>query len=315
MLHLHSTHGATAIDVASEGPPPAEEEELEQQRQREDERPEIVSLPRRTDSEPEPALSSGLLTPANRSMDRTAPPSELDEQPPLKALRLSAEQPSASEERGNDVVTQAQSSTEGAPRPRSRSPRALDSSTQPWLRLTQEERQERLRELERLPMCLRPPDQQEEAENHLVCFNPKFREQERKRAESAGEVRLDDLSPEVREQFIGESGADQAKWYRILKTNPQALIMHHGKAVAALRSQWPDRVIGSRMVRRLKPQRGIGSAPKPKSRFCVLGHQDPDTAFLRVYAPTPAVEVMMVYNTPCIGSSQHRSSSTSRCWT
>eukprot|EP00971_Amphidinium_carterae_P037358 734344-Amphidinium_carterae.6 len=49
------------------------------------------------------------------------------------------------------------------------------------------------------------------------------------------------------------------------------------------------------MVRRLKPQAGIGTAPKPKSRFCVLGHQDPDTALLRVYAPTPAVEVMMAY--------------------
>eukprot|EP00971_Amphidinium_carterae_P082332 1627861-Amphidinium_carterae.1 len=119
--------------------------------------------------------------------------------------KLSTEQASTSETRGEDVDTRASACDEAVqPRPRSRSPRAQTSATQPWLRLTQEERRDRLRELERLPACLRQtsPSDQQEAEDHPAYFNPKFREQERKRAEAAGEVRLADLSPEAREQFL-----------------------------------------------------------------------------------------------------------------
>eukprot|EP00971_Amphidinium_carterae_P186925 3710393-Amphidinium_carterae.2 len=129
----------------------------------------------------------------------------------------------------------------------------------------------------------------------VTRFNHKFREQERRRAEAAGEVRLEDLDPETRRKFEGPNGADEAEWFGILKTNLQALVVHHGAAAETLRAQWPERIVGSRMVRRLKPQAGIGTPAKPKSRFCVLGHQDPDTALLKVYAPTPGVEIMMTF--------------------
>ena len=39
-----------------------------------------------------------------------------------------------------------------------------------------------------------------------------------------------------------------------------------------IRKERPDRVINSRMVRRLKPQEGTFQKPKAKSRWCVLGH-------------------------------------------
>eukprot|EP00974_Lingulodinium_polyedra_P126906 11200101-Lingulodinium_polyedra.AAC.1 len=48
------------------------------------------------------------------------------------------------------------------------------------------------------------------------------------------------------------------------------------------------------MVRRWKPQEGLGAPPKAKSRWCVRGHHDPDAEGLQVYAPTPQTEALMV---------------------
>ena len=63
----------------------------------------------------------------------------------------------------------------------------------------------------------------------------------------------------------------------------------------AIRKEQPDRVINSRMVRRLKPQEGTFQKPKAKSRWCVLGHQDPDAADMFTYAPTPQTESIMMF--------------------
>ena len=54
-------------------------------------------------------------------------------------------------------------------------------------------------------------------------------------------------------------------------------------------------MINSRMVRRLKPQEGTFQKPKAKSRWCVLGHQDPDAADMFTYAPTPQTESIMMF--------------------
>ena len=59
-----------------------------------------------------------------------------------------------------------------------------------------------------------------------------------------------------------------------------------------IRNERPDRVINSRMVRRLK---GTFQKPKVKSRWCVLGHQDPDAADMFTYAPTPQTESIMMF--------------------
>ena len=50
-----------------------------------------------------------------------------------------------------------------------------------------------------------------------------------------------------------------------------------------------------RMVRRLKPQEGTFQKPKAKSRWCVLGHQDPDAADMFTYAPTPQTQSIMMF--------------------
>ena len=62
-----------------------------------------------------------------------------------------------------------------------------------------------------------------------------------------------------------------------------------------IRKKQPDRVINSRMVRRLKPQEGTFQKPNAKSRWCVLGHQDPDAAEMFTYAPTPRTESIMMF--------------------
>eukprot|EP00971_Amphidinium_carterae_P219898 4365246-Amphidinium_carterae.1 len=67
----------------------------------------------------------------------------------------------------------------------------------------------------------------------------------------------------------------------------KVVVVHEGQAAKALRERWPERIISARMVRRLKSQPGMGAEPKPKSRFCCHGHQDPDTGQMRIFAPTP----------------------------
>ncbi|CAE7914914.1 unnamed protein product, partial [Symbiodinium necroappetens] len=63
---------------------------------------------------------------------------------------------------------------------------------------------------------------------------------------------------------------------------------------ARLRRKYPDMILSSRMVRRKKPIPGIGKW-KPKSRWCLAGHSDPDTAELVTFAPTPSSEGLMAF--------------------
>ena len=87
--------------------------------------------------------------------------------------------------------------------------------------------------------------------------------------------------------------ADAAEWKAIVDTGSVKVL--DSEVANTIRKKQPDRVINSRMVRRLKPQEGTFQKPKAKSRWCVLGHQDPDAADMFTYAPTPQTESIMMF--------------------
>ena len=87
--------------------------------------------------------------------------------------------------------------------------------------------------------------------------------------------------------------ADAAEWKAIVDTGSVKVL--NSEVANTIRKEQPDRVINSRMVRRLKPQEGTFQKPKAKSRWCVLGHQDPDAADMFTYAPTPQTESIMMF--------------------
>ena len=109
-------------------------------------------------------------------------------------------------------------------------------------------------------------------------------------ARSSDEVYPKHLSLDERVAF---EIADAAEWKGIVDTGSVKVL--NSEVANALRKKQPDRVINSRMVRRLKPQEGTFQKPKAKSRWCVLGHQDPDAADMFTYAPTPQTESIMMF--------------------
>ena len=86
------------------------------------------------------------------------------------------------------------------------------------------------------------------------------------KAQSSDERRLFDISDIKEWQSIASSGA-----VRVVPAPEAHLIMR----------RCPDRILRSRMVRRFKPQEGLGAA-----RWCVQGHQDPDGGSSR-FTPRP----------------------------
>ena len=78
--------------------------------------------------------------------------------------------------------------------------------------------------------------------------------------------------------------ADSSEWEAVLKSGIE---VSPSQEVEALSRRDPDRVHSSSTARRLKPQEVVAALPKPKSRWCVRGHQDPDTERLQVYARAP----------------------------
>ena len=107
---------------------------------------------------------------------------------------------------------------------------------------------------------------------------------------NATEVNLKDLTPVQVKQF---EVADETEWQAILQSGAVRVVS--AAEALSVRRRHPDRVLSSRMVRRLKPQEGVGTPPKAKSRWCVHGHQDPDTEHLQVYAPTPQSESTLLF--------------------
>ena len=98
---------------------------------------------------------------------------------------------------------------------------------------------------------------------------------------NATEVHLKDLFFELLKKLVL---ADSSEWEAVLLSGIEVV---PAQEVEALSRRDPDRVHSSCTVRRLKPQEVVGALAKAKSRWCVRGHQDPDTERLQVYARTP----------------------------
>jgi len=111
-------------------------------------------------------------------------------------------------------------------------------------------------------------------------------------ASSSSEVRLKDLTPELREDF---RASDLKEWGAV-KDSKAVRVLSLGESQNA-RGRFPDRILSIRIVRRLKPQPGVGTKPKAKNRWCVHGHQDPDTGTMSVYAPTPTSSSVLLFLT------------------
>ena len=101
---------------------------------------------------------------------------------------------------------------------------------------------------------------------------------------------MKDLSPQERGQF---QASDKKEWEAIEASG--AVKVWRKTEADILRQHQPSRIITSRMVRRWKPVEGTSSAPLAKSRWCVHGHQDPDTHLLKCVAPPPLTESMLLF--------------------
>ena len=108
------------------------------------------------------------------------------------------------------------------------------------------------------------------------------------------EVNPKNLSIQLQQAF---AKADKQEWDAIVRTG--AIRVLRGREAELARTRHPNRILSGRLVRQLKPQPGVGTPPKCKSRWCVLGHQDPDTADLKVYAPTPGSEAVLAMLQVC----------------
>ena len=100
-------------------------------------------------------------------------------------------------------------------------------------------------------------------------------------ARSSNEVYPKHLSLDDRVAF---EIADSAEWKAIVDSGSVKVL--DSEVANTIRKERPDRV---------KPQEGTFQKPKDKSRWCVLGHQDPDAADMFTYAPTPQIESIMIF--------------------
>ena len=79
-------------------------------------------------------------------------------------------------------------------------------------------------------------------------------------ASRGGEVTLKRLMPEEKQAFIS---SDESEWQAILATGAVRVLSPAESQLARLRH--PDRIISSRMVRRWKPQEGVGPLLRPRA--------------------------------------------------
>ena len=103
------------------------------------------------------------------------------------------------------------------------------------------------------------------------------------------EVSLRDLAKAERDMF---ESSDLLEWKSIIDSGAVKVLT--GSQAQEARARHPSRILSSRMVRRKKPVPGLGKW-KPKSRWCIHGHHDPDTGSLVTYAPTPASESLQLF--------------------
>eukprot|EP00439_Symbiodinium_sp_Y106_P087337 s397_g45.t3 len=126
--------------------------------------------------------------------------------------------------------------------------------------------------------------------NYVVLANEVFLA---KRVAS-DEVLDKDIKPEDREAW---KIADGEEWAKIMASGCMRLLSLEGshkisQSLAAEGKQ--DRILQTRMVRRLKPGEQIGDTPSRKSRLCIRGDKDPDLFELDKYAPTVSTQNLQV---------------------
>jgi len=106
-----------------------------------------------------------------------------------------------------------------------------------------------------------------------------------------------DMKTATAEERLGFRESDASEWEAILSLRAvKVLNQQESKRVL---EQHPERVISSRMIRRKKPTPGVGSF-KFKSRWCIHGHQDPDTGTFEVFSPTPSTESITMFFQICV---------------
>ena len=100
-----------------------------------------------------------------------------------------------------------------------------------------------------------------------------------------GEISWSQMTPE---EVVKFKESDLAEW-RSLENEFKAVKVWKGKQAEELRRIYKNRIMTARVVRRKKPMPGLHQF-KPKSRFCVHGHRDPDGGSFKTFAPTPSAE-------------------------
>ena len=94
----------------------------------------------------------------------------------------------------------------------------------------------------------------------------------------------------------GFEASDEAEWKTILDL--KAVKVLGPVESKKIRREHPHRVLPSRFVRRKKPMPGLGQW-KFKSRWCALGHCDPDTGSYSTYSPMPMTESISIFFQLC----------------
>ena len=107
-----------------------------------------------------------------------------------------------------------------------------------------------------------------------------------------------DMKTATPEERLGSR--NRAEWDSILSL--KAVRVLSKKESAEVMQNTPERVISSRMIRRRKLMPGVG-AFRFKSRWCLRGHQDPDTGEFEVFSPTPSAESITMFFQVCINES------------
>ena len=103
------------------------------------------------------------------------------------------------------------------------------------------------------------------------------------------EFNMKKATPEERQVF---KESDAVEWNSVM--GMKAVKVWKGSEAQQLRKTYAGRILRSRMVRRKKPMPGVGCF-KFKSRWCVLGFDDPDAPELKTFSPTPQAEIINVF--------------------
>ncbi|CAK8995053.1 Retrovirus-related Pol polyprotein from transposon TNT 1-94 [Includes: Protease, partial [Durusdinium trenchii] len=105
-----------------------------------------------------------------------------------------------------------------------------------------------------------------------------------------------DMKLATDEEKKGFKASDEAEWKTILDL--KAVEVLNPAESRKVRRDHPHRILPSRFVRRKKPMPGLGQW-KFKSRWCVLGHCDPDTGSYSTYSPMPMTESISIFFQLC----------------